>query len=117
MAGRRANAQSDDKRPLNEETGSEPMRTDGDENGCRDVPVGPVFRRAEKQRSCRTRDEKLLQRGRDCLRLPCGHDFDENRRRDPTSERWLSGRKRGFAKPVTGQLVRRFESCPLRLAL
>jgi hypothetical protein len=29
-------------------------------------------------------------------------------------ERWLSGRKRGFAKSVTGKLVRRFESCPLR---
>lgn len=32
-------------------------------------------------------------------------------------ERWLSGRKRGFAKSVTGQLVRRFESCPLRFGL
>jgi hypothetical protein len=31
------------------------------------------------------------------------------------SERWLSGRKRRFAKSVTGYpLVRRFESCPLR---
>ena len=30
-------------------------------------------------------------------------------------ERWLSGRKRGFAKSVSGQLDRRFESCPLRL--
>ena len=30
------------------------------------------------------------------------------------SERWLSGRKRRFAKSVTGKLVRRFESCPLR---
>ena len=30
-------------------------------------------------------------------------------------ERWLSGRKRRFAKSVTGKLVRRFESCPLRL--
>ncbi len=31
------------------------------------------------------------------------------------SERWLSGRKRGFAKPVASQGARRFESCPLRL--
>ena len=29
-------------------------------------------------------------------------------------ERWLSGLKRRFAKSVTGKLVRRFESCPLR---
>ena len=32
-------------------------------------------------------------------------------------ERWLSGRKRRFAKPMTGKLVRRFESCPLRCDL
>ena len=30
------------------------------------------------------------------------------------SERWLSGRKRRFAKSVTWKRVRRFESCPLR---
>ena len=30
------------------------------------------------------------------------------------SERWLSGRKRGFAKPVALHGARRFESCPLR---
>ena len=29
-------------------------------------------------------------------------------------ERWPSGRRRGFAKPVNGQPFRRFESCPLR---
>ena len=32
-------------------------------------------------------------------------------------ERWLSGRKRRFAKPVGGKLPRRFESCPLRFLL
>jgi hypothetical protein len=36
------------------------------------------------------------------------------RSRFKIKERWLSGLKRGFAKPVTGKLVRRFESCPLR---
>ena len=29
-------------------------------------------------------------------------------------ERWLSGRKRRFAKPVREKSLRRFESCPLR---
>ena len=33
----------------------------------------------------------------------------------PLPERWLSGRKRRFAKSVIGYpLIRRFESCPLR---
>ena len=47
---------------------------------------------------------------------PCGKAG--GKRRSPLMaralERWLSGRKRRFAKSVTGKLVRRFESCPLR---
>lgn len=48
--------------------------------------------------------EPHLRAGRYCI------EFDNR-------ERWLSGLKRGFAKPVTGKLVRRFESCPLRWLL
>ena len=66
-----------------------------------------------RRRESKIRETGVAARVLTCVTTP-QRTYNSLAKTTRLQERWLSGRKRGFAKPVALNGARRFESCPLR---